>query len=379
MGQKRFIKYKDTVDSFPLLEKNMSIFRAGRYCGYDKTITLTNNNIKLGHVISTEGQERAPNPRYLKSKTLQDGTIAPKFGGLMFPTGLIVHDDSELDLNIPIHAGLDPVTEYDPFITDKTKKWLLVAEHDYQETPGGTSVIYFIIAGTDNDIPSIPTPSKQIAIGVIREAQRGVMQYLPESAPFLIGDTKPIDLFNEIKGFITNISGENNEGENQEWAGESFELYIGKDEEKLRFRVLTNSGNVKVGYVGGQGNQALAFYVDENWLKSKVGVHQQTTYENPTQIPFNINSGFIHKFNNGGSVELAPPIDLIMGGQVNDLVGMHYRVLYHGSFTVVGGPGIKLYTQSGGQWVQVVYNNPLGHAIIDIMCIGNGEYQLIRY
>jgi len=35
MAQKRFINYKDQIKSFDLVEKNIGIFKPGKYSGFD--------------------------------------------------------------------------------------------------------------------------------------------------------------------------------------------------------------------------------------------------------------------------------------------------------------------------------------------------------
>jgi hypothetical protein len=146
--QKVFTSWRAATESFPLGEQQVGLLKPGRYSGYD---LLTSNGGGLGVYINHS-------TRVLKTKT--DNTFAPTFGAIMMPTGIIIHDDSELSFVLASNFG-----------NSNERIDYLICENIYQEVEGGTPGIYSIIQGPNNgNEPNLTNPEKQVLIGKIGRA-----------------------------------------------------------------------------------------------------------------------------------------------------------------------------------------------------------------
>lgn len=179
MAKKTFTNFRASVDSFPLGEKHIGIFKPGRYNGFDKMITRGALDITINH----SGKVR---------KTKTNNTYANAHGVLLFGTGTIFHSDEDVQLQVQSNTG-NPNIRID----------YVIAENSYQEIAGGTPVIFSIITGpADGTLPVLSNPAKQVHIGVITLNANGYLYtdlvYKPVLAPIL-GDVT----YNE---FVTMIN-----------------------------------------------------------------------------------------------------------------------------------------------------------------------------
>ena len=168
MAKKLFTTYRAPVDSYPLGEQNIGLLKPGRYSGYDLMITRGALDISIKH----SGTVR---------KTGKDNNYAPLYGAILFGSGIILHDEDNINLVVDSNSGNANVR------TD-----FVIVENTYQEISGGTPPIYSIIKGpSDGTLPILPNPSKQILIGRIYIEGNGYLftnlTYVPERAP-LPGD-----------------------------------------------------------------------------------------------------------------------------------------------------------------------------------------------
>jgi hypothetical protein len=146
MAQKIFTTFRAAVESFPLGEQNVGLFKPGRYSGFDTMDQSLSGGLSIE--ISHSGAI---------NKTQSDGNQAPSYGSILMPTGIIIHDDETLNFNIQSNAGnLNPRIDW------------LICENEYQAVEGGTPAFYSIIQGPgDGTPPVIPDPTKQILLGTI--------------------------------------------------------------------------------------------------------------------------------------------------------------------------------------------------------------------
>ena len=168
MAKKLFTTYRAPVDSFPVGEQNVGLLKPGRYNGFDSMITRGALDISLTH-------------KGVVKKTKKDNTYAQNYGVILFGSGLILHDEDEIQLRVDSNSGNGNVrVDY------------VIVENTYQEITGGAPPIYSIIKGPSNGTePMLSNPAKQILIGKIYIAANGYLftelTYVPERVP-LIGD-----------------------------------------------------------------------------------------------------------------------------------------------------------------------------------------------
>lgn len=173
MAQKQFINFKDPVNSLPLAEKDMGLMRPGRYSGFDIG-SIVGNTLTIAHSN--------------KIQKLDDSNNLISFGSFKTPKGIIIHDDTpSIVLTIP--AG--------------TNYGIVIAEHNYQQIPGGTDANYQLITSSVS-FPDIPDPTKQCIIGYVQlvnlTTESGIMvaqPYTPAPAP-LPGDGNMADYLESI-------------------------------------------------------------------------------------------------------------------------------------------------------------------------------------
>lgn len=182
--QKRFTNYKASVESFPLGEEKIGLFKPGRYNGFD--VMTTNDNITLN--ISHAG---------IITKSDPLGNAINVYGALITPTGLVIHQEGDIQVNLP---PTSPPTDDQP----KKRKYILVCEHNYQAVKGGVPASYFIIANPEfgDGIPELGDKTTQVILGIItRNYDTNELTYEKKQAP-LLADRTPLELYNLIKEFI---------------------------------------------------------------------------------------------------------------------------------------------------------------------------------
>lgn len=195
MAQKIFTTFRASVESFPLGEQNVGLLKPGRYSGFDTMSQSLSGGLSIE--ISHSG---------IINKTQTDGNQAPPYGSILMPTGIIIHDDNIISLNVQSNANN----------TNKRIDWL-ICENEYQPVEGGTPVYYSIIQGpNDGTSPVIPDPTKQVLIGIITiepgSSSYSDLTYTP-CLPHLLGDltyTQLTDIINDVVIFpeaTTSIKG----------------------------------------------------------------------------------------------------------------------------------------------------------------------------
>lgn len=147
MAQKIFTTFRAAVESFPLGEQNVGLFKPGRYSGFD----VMEQSLSGGLSIEIKHSGTI-------NKTQNDGNQAPAYGSILMPTGIIIHDDETLKFNVQSNTGN----------LNQRIDWL-ICENEYQAVEGGTPAFYSIIQGpNDGTEPVIPDTTKQILIGKLK-------------------------------------------------------------------------------------------------------------------------------------------------------------------------------------------------------------------
>ena len=182
--QKRFTNYKASIESFPLGEQNVGVFKPGRFNGFDIMTTPDNINLTFTHsgkIIKTDS----------------NGNGSQVFGVLITPTGTIIHEDGPITLTQP--ANTKPPQGEEQFRT-----FILVCEHKYQAVKGGVPATYFLVANPDSGkLPiALPDNKSQVILGVVtKDYYTNVLTYTKSLVPIL-GDQTPEDIYNVVKPFI---------------------------------------------------------------------------------------------------------------------------------------------------------------------------------
>lgn len=175
MNSKVFTQFRDPVNSYPLGEMNLGVFRPGRYSGFD-TMTGSSLSIKITH-----------SGRIKKSSPTVGGVITETiFGTLIMPSGCTVQTEvtgpgDGHDFVIDSNTG-NANPRYD----------LVVCEHEYFQIEGGSLPIFFIQKGAnDGLVPALAQPKKQVIIGMIKSEPNGnsfgQLTYIKGEIP-LVGD-----------------------------------------------------------------------------------------------------------------------------------------------------------------------------------------------
>lgn len=143
MAQRRFWNYKDDDSTFDLNFRELGIFEAGRYRGFDPLLAA-GLTLELNHLATGV------------DKTQLDGVTVTRYGLWNSKQGVIVTEDTAINLTI---AAGDPT---DPRID------LIVGQHQYIATTGGAVAIYLVIQGTPAPNPVAPAltlPDLQVELG----------------------------------------------------------------------------------------------------------------------------------------------------------------------------------------------------------------------
>jgi hypothetical protein len=143
MGQKRYFEFRSDDASIDFSNWFVGVIVPGLYRGYDFVPTNT-LMIRLNH--DTTGIQH----------TEVDGNLGPKKGLFVTTQGLIIKDDTVVEM--PIEVG-----------SSEPRIDLIVVTHEYSESVvGGTSAIYSIIKGAPAPSPVAPAlsfPQKQTLLG----------------------------------------------------------------------------------------------------------------------------------------------------------------------------------------------------------------------
>lgn len=185
MVQKRFINYKASVDSFPLGEQHLGVFKPGRYNGFDEMVAVDNQTLDIKH----EGKI---------TKSDADGTGVNLYGVLITPTGTVIHQEGKISVNLPTNSA-------PPFEEEQKRTFILICEHNYQAVKGGVEASYFLIANPDSGTEPIELPNNrsQVILGVItKNYHNNSLSYVPSRVPNL-GDQDARDIYDKIKEFIS--------------------------------------------------------------------------------------------------------------------------------------------------------------------------------
>lgn len=148
--QTRLRDYKEPILSFDHNIVNLGLHNAGRYCGFDTLVPVTQLGFKIQHILTG-----------IRYKNPINTTIGP-MGVVMTPQGVIIAEDGEVTgLSIVSNAGNNE-TRYD----------LLIMTHNQVNIAGGQVATYSVIQGpSGNPIkPILTDPYHQTAIGVIKIA-----------------------------------------------------------------------------------------------------------------------------------------------------------------------------------------------------------------
>lgn len=183
MAQKRFTTFKAAVESFPLGEMHIGLLKPGRFNGF----TLMTPNSGLS--VNIEHEE-------IIRKTDKAGTEDNKFGAIVMPSGIIIHENTAITLDLFTNTS-----------NGTDRRDILICEHNYQEIQAGTVATYSIIQGPNDDDtrPVLTDPTKQIIIGeFLFKANSGNFAdivYTPEIAP-LPGDMDAADIYSYIEQLV---------------------------------------------------------------------------------------------------------------------------------------------------------------------------------
>jgi len=134
MAQLRYTNYKDDKSSFNNNIKDIGIVPHGLYRGFDYDATSSGTTLVLSHTVNGY------------SITEIDGSVTSDLGVVRTRQGVMVVEDAAVSI-----TGLtDNSLESDPRID------LIVLEHTYVETIGGTAAGYTQIIGTPGSSPVAP-------------------------------------------------------------------------------------------------------------------------------------------------------------------------------------------------------------------------------
>lgn len=185
MGQKRFTTYKASVNSFPLGEQHIGVFKPGRYNGFDSMTTEDNITITLAHT------------GVIKKTTNQDTQVS-LFGVVVMPTGIIIHEEGAITLTMPNDTA--------PTIGQpQTRKFAVVCEHNYQQVKGGANANYILIAGNlGTTVPALTNPKSQVLLGVITKDYTNNTLTYNKQVNNILGDMSNLELFKLIEPYLPN-------------------------------------------------------------------------------------------------------------------------------------------------------------------------------
>lgn len=229
MAQKQFTTYQVDITSFELREAILGIVRPGRYSGYDTIVAdgTPDGTIYLKLQHSSEGVKKLPKG---------SSTLSNPIGVVVTTQGSIIHEDQEIDIDIPDNSG------------GANYRWYVIyLEHDYVEVQGANNATYGVIVGTSGSgIPALTEDYHRVPIGYIRVEAGGTsisnLDYFPANSIGRLGD----DRLNEML-----------------W-GSGTEKYYNKNNE-----TLSEVGVIPIGGVIGSRK-----YSEENYIEDHESLSQ---------------------------------------------------------------------------------------------------------
>lgn len=144
MAQERYYDWQDPLISLDENYRILGLCFPGVYAGFDTFEVVSGTLVKMKH--TTTGLMR------LALDGLSD---QGPFGVLVTRQGVICNDDTEVQINLPL-AVTNPRID------------TLVASNTYIDSPGGSPVVYSLIAGAESTnavVPAISNPLTQIKLG----------------------------------------------------------------------------------------------------------------------------------------------------------------------------------------------------------------------
>lgn len=173
---KQFTSYQAPVDSFPLSEARIGLFKAGRYTGFDiispgpagPGIPIT-----LGHSVST-----LP---YIKS----NNSFGPKHGTLLTTQGVVLKTDESFNLTIS------------PNPSGEVRLDIIFCQYTWSDNIMGGSTEIGVIEGVPGMVSTLTDPARQFIIGYVKVptgATFNSLTYTPAVTP-LPGGGKITDYY----------------------------------------------------------------------------------------------------------------------------------------------------------------------------------------
>ena len=186
MAQKQFTTFQADILSFELREAMLGIVRPGRVSGYDQI--AADGTPSLGLIYLKVSHSAAGVQKLLNGQSALEDPI----GVAITTQGTIIHEDQEIDIDIPWNVG----SVYD--------RWYIVyMEHDYTDAaPGANNATYGFIAATFDDsspnIPALTEPYHRVIVGYIRADpfanDINDLEYWPAESLSIYGDHKLGDM-----------------------------------------------------------------------------------------------------------------------------------------------------------------------------------------
>lgn len=162
MAKEILTQFNAPARAFDKMKPYQGLIIPGVYRGFDEIVAdgAPDTGAELIPIKLTHGATA-----FTKIKNDETAEALPH-GLVVFPNGLMVHDSDEINgLEIDFGGGV-------------TMFWTVVAQLDYVEVAGSSTVSYFALEGIysgtpDNPTFTLPSPNKQVAVGIIEIAALG--------------------------------------------------------------------------------------------------------------------------------------------------------------------------------------------------------------
>jgi hypothetical protein len=188
---KQFTSFQAGINSFPLSEARIGLFKAGRYTGFDSIIAGPAGAgipITLGHSSGT-----LP---FVDS----DNLIGTSHGVVLTPQGIVLKTPDTFNFNLSSNTNL-PI-RYD----------ILYLQYDWSEDVMGGASLLGVVEGTVSGvIPALTSPATQVILGIVtvpEDATFANLTYTPARVP-LPGGVNIINNFPELDGRYARLAGGN--------------------------------------------------------------------------------------------------------------------------------------------------------------------------
>jgi len=143
MSQRRFWNFRDDDLTKDINRWLLGIIEPGLYRGFDPVLN-PGMSLRLNHTVS--GVSKAVDA---------DENVVPNYGVFVTRQGVIVHDDTVLDLDIDVTGAF-------------TRTDAIIYTHKYTEIEGGETGLYSLLKGADNGgAPLLINPETQTILGYI--------------------------------------------------------------------------------------------------------------------------------------------------------------------------------------------------------------------